>query len=199
MRKLLIRSLLALGIEMMAVGGTSAPAQAQGIVRLRIAPPLARVEVVPVAPSPRHAWIAGHWGWNGSQHVWVNGYYVIPPAAGYTWVPARWINEGGFWVFRRGHWAPGGVVAYTQEVEQPTQREVAIDVAPPPLQEEVIPQMPGRGYVWMPGHWRWDPTIRRHVWVPGHYGESRSGYFWVPAHWARGWRGWHFVPGYFRR
>jgi hypothetical protein len=31
-------------------------------IRVGVAPPALRYEAVPVAPSPRHQWIAGYWG-----------------------------------------------------------------------------------------------------------------------------------------
>lgn len=39
------------------------------------APPPPRYEVIPVAPSRAHVWVAGHWAWRPGrhQHVWVPG------------------------------------------------------------------------------------------------------------------------------
>jgi hypothetical protein len=69
---------------------------------------------------------------------------------------------------------------------------VAVDVRPPPPRVVVVPE-PRRGYVWVPGYWRW--SGREHVWVEGHFVRERRGWHWVPAHWdERGGR-WFFSPG----
>jgi len=41
-----------------------------------VGPPPPRVEVIPVAPSPRHVWIKGHYVTRGHRYVWVGGRYV---------------------------------------------------------------------------------------------------------------------------
>src|SRR5947209_2264469 len=68
-------------------------------VRVGVAPPPARVEVRPMAPSREHVWIPGHWAWRSGAHVWIGGHYALPPGAGYHYVQARWVNEGGQWIF----------------------------------------------------------------------------------------------------
>jgi hypothetical protein len=40
------------------------------------APP-PRVEVVPVAPSPRHVWVKGHYVRRGRNYIWVDGHYAL--------------------------------------------------------------------------------------------------------------------------
>lgn len=39
--------------------------------------PPARVEVVPVAPSPRHVWVPGHYVRRGRNYIWVDGFYSL--------------------------------------------------------------------------------------------------------------------------
>jgi len=56
-------------------------------VRVSVAPPALRHEVVPMAPSPRHQWIAGYWGWRGGAHLWIGGHWALPPAPGYAGSP----------------------------------------------------------------------------------------------------------------
>src|SRR5258708_6570235 len=94
-------------------------------VRVTAAPPAIRMESPPAAPSSRHQWIAGYWGWGGGRHVWIAGHWTMPPAVGYVWEPARWKQVNGAWIFYDGHWrateAPDPAVAY-----QPP---------PPPVQE----------------------------------------------------------------
>jgi hypothetical protein len=195
------RLLLSLGFALFLL--TPALGHAQVIVqgvRVGVAPPAMRTEVRPVAPSPRHVWIAGHWAWRGGAHAWVPGYYALPPAQGYHWVHARWVNEGGSWVFYEGHWA----------LEQPTQpsyvydpgpapaQEVVVQQAPPPEVVEVRPAAPFGGAVWIPGYWHWNGY--RHVWVGGHWSAPRHGWVWVRHQWVQTpGGGWRWVPGHWMR
>ncbi|MBE9461850.1 YXWGXW repeat-containing protein [Dyadobacter sp. UP-52] len=43
--------------------------------RRRPGPPPARVEVIPVAPSPRHVWVPGNYRWKRNKYVWHEGRY----------------------------------------------------------------------------------------------------------------------------
>jgi hypothetical protein len=71
-----------------------------------------------------------------------------------------------------------------------------IDVAPPPVQVEVVP--PARaGFIWAPGYWRWDGG--RHVWVTGRWLHERAGYHWVPEAWVQAGPHWHFQRGHWAR
>jgi hypothetical protein len=72
-------------------------------VEIEVQPPVARVEVIPVAPSPQHFWIRGYWGYAGAAHYWVPGRYeVVRP--GYAWSEARWAPVGRRWHFYPGRW-----------------------------------------------------------------------------------------------
>lgn len=33
-------------------------------------------------PQVARVWVPGHWEWNGSRQVWVNGYYQVAPVYG---------------------------------------------------------------------------------------------------------------------
>src|SRR5437762_1218050 len=102
MRKIISGSLFALVVGAGLLGG--APAQAQEI-RIQIAPPAPRVEVVGMAPSPQHFWIGGHWRWEGGKHVWTPGHWE-GRRAGQIWEPAHWAHWGHHWRFVPGHWRP---------------------------------------------------------------------------------------------
>jgi hypothetical protein len=84
--------------------GTSHVAQAQEVeVEVVAQPPVARVEVIPPAPSPHHFWIHGYYGWNGTTHYWNSGRYeVVRP--GYGWSEARWVSVGPRWHYYPGRW-----------------------------------------------------------------------------------------------
>lgn len=238
MKKLLAGSLF---LALLGVAPFTLPeAHAQIVVRVGIAPPAPRVEYRTVAPSPRHIWVGGHWGWQGGRHVWSPGIWQVPPRPGNAWIPARWVNIGGQWEYQPGRWGgPGAVVVappvyappaqpvyaqpvYTQPAQpvyaqpaqpvytQPAQPVYAqpdygpdesyvVESAPPPPQQEMIPMAPSPQHVWVQGHWRWDPRMRRHAWYPGRYIIRQSGMVWVPAGWRQhGWRH-QYVPGHWRR
>ena len=70
-------------------------------------PPETRVEDVPHRPSPRHAWIPGHWAWHakGDRFVWKPGRYDrIPHTHQRHWIAGSWhsTREGYVWV--AGRW-----------------------------------------------------------------------------------------------
>ena len=221
MRRLFRGPVLALALSASAI--VPSLAEAQYPIRINVAPPPPQVEVVPVAPSPRHAWIPGHWQWRAGfrRHVWVPGHFVVRPAINRVWVPAQWVNERGYWVFRPGRWVvgpaapvmvqpvPRPVYAQPQPVYAqpqpgydpgfPQDQPVDVDVAPPPPQVEVVPVAPSASHVWLPGHWNWHPMHRRHVWVPGHYAIRQHGAVWQPAQWVRFGPRWRYVPGHWRR
>ncbi len=66
----------------------------------------------------------------------------------------------------------------------------------PPPRVEVVPA-PRPGYIWRPGHWRWDGG--RYLWVPGAYLLRQHGWHaWVEGHWAmRGGR-WVWIEPHWR-
>jgi hypothetical protein len=92
-----------LGLVVMALPGcVVAPDQghyAGGVVM--VAPPVARVEIIGVAPSSGYVW-----NWVGGRHVWVAGRWV-PPKQGYHWVDHAWVRAGDGWRMHPGHWERG--------------------------------------------------------------------------------------------
>ena len=65
----------------------------------------------------------------------------------------------------------------------------------PPLRDERMPP-PREGFVWEPGHWRWDGRAyfwerghwiaygpRHRLYVQGHWERRGPGWFWVDPHW----------------
>jgi len=152
-------------------------------VRVRVAPPALRMEVAPPAPSPRHTWIGGYWGWRGGAHVWLAGHWALPPGAGYAWEPARWESVNGGWMFYEGHWRPAEQPV-AEEVYQPPAppvHEVVIGTPPPAPIEEIRPAIPFAGAIWLPGFWNWQGA--RHVWVAGRWSASPAGHAWEAHRW----------------
>ena len=88
------------------VGILSVPLNSFAGVRIYVAgpPPPHQVEVIGVAPSPRHVWIAGYHRWDGRAYAWVPGHWVVRPRARAVWVKGYWRHHprGYYWV--EGHW-----------------------------------------------------------------------------------------------
>jgi hypothetical protein len=68
------------------------------------AAPASRVEVIPVAPSVNHVWVAGYWSWRGGSWVWVSGRHVLRPRVGVVWVAGHWARHPRGWVWVHGCW-----------------------------------------------------------------------------------------------
>src|SRR6266851_4587441 len=102
-------------------------------VRVTIAPPALRLEVVPQPPSLRHQWVAGYWAWHAGRQVWIEGHWTLPLAPGYVWQPASWENRGGVWFFYEGYWraadAPDPGAVY--QPPPPPGRAEIVETAPP--------------------------------------------------------------------
>ncbi len=74
---------------------------------------------------------------------------------------------------------------------------VYVRVAPPAPIVEVRPAIPGPGYVWTPGYYRWNGGA--HVWVAGAWTlPPRPGARWVPHRWVRRGGGYYFYEGRWR-
>ena len=68
-------------------------------------PPNAVVEIVPVAPSPRHIWVGGYYGYRENRYIWNPGSYQLPPRGRTGWTQGVYRqNNRGNHVFVRGHW-----------------------------------------------------------------------------------------------
>jgi len=84
---------------------TSACAEVQGRVYVRVGPPALIVETVFVSPGPGYVWLPGHYAWTDRGYVWVPGRWERPPRPRGRWVPAHWEHSKKFgWYFVEGHW-----------------------------------------------------------------------------------------------
>ena len=62
--------------------------------------------------------------------------------------------------------------------------DVRVDVEPPPLPVYDQPQIPGDGYLWVPGYWAWDDDTG-YYWVPGTWVlPPEPELLWTPAYWG---------------
>jgi len=84
--------------------GCVGPAPVHGAVYVDVAPPADQIEVVGVAPSGQHVWIAGHYSWDGHRYVWAGGHWEVRPRERARWVPGRWRRYHGRWYWTEGHW-----------------------------------------------------------------------------------------------
>ena len=92
-------------LALVLVGGISSGSALARSVIIEIAPPPARVEVVPVQRHG-HTWAPGYWGWQRDKHVWVRG-HTMRARSGYEWTPHRWNQVDGRHEFQPGRWARG--------------------------------------------------------------------------------------------
>jgi hypothetical protein len=75
-----------------------------GVVYIQRQPPVARVEVIPVAPGPAFVWIGGYWGWRDADFVWMPGRWERPVEGRRVWVAHRWEHDRNGWFLVEGHW-----------------------------------------------------------------------------------------------
>jgi hypothetical protein len=99
--KLRLLAVVALGVALPLLAPK--PALAARIY-VNIAPPEPVVEVVTVAPSDRHIWIAGYHRWDGRAYIWVPGHYAVPPRHRTTWVRGHWVRHQRGWYWVDGRW-----------------------------------------------------------------------------------------------
>ena len=94
-----------LAVAALAAGALAMPRAsfAHTDIIVGVAPPAARVEVVP-APRTGYVWAPGYWRWNGHHHYWVGGYWV-PARPGYHWTASHWAPYGARWRYVPGYWA----------------------------------------------------------------------------------------------
>ncbi|MBV9828248.1 MAG: YXWGXW repeat-containing protein [Alphaproteobacteria bacterium] len=77
------------------------------VVLAPTAPPAPQIETAPPAPAPTAVWQEGHWSWNPERqlYVWMHGHYAEPPRVHAAWLPGRFVERPGGWVWEEGHWA----------------------------------------------------------------------------------------------
>jgi len=85
--------------------GVAEPAPRPAIERVQVTvePPAPQVEVIPVVPAG-HAWIHGHWSWEGARYLWVPGHHMAIPEGQHAWEPGHWYRSGPNWFYANGYW-----------------------------------------------------------------------------------------------
>jgi hypothetical protein len=95
----------------------------------------------------------------------------------------------------KSKWLLGFVVASALSAPAFGQIQIYIGTPPPPVRYEVVPPIPGNGYMWMAGFW--EPYGHRYRWVPGRYERAPyPGAYWTPARYERDDKGWKLHKGY---
>jgi hypothetical protein len=135
--------------------------------RVRVAPPVLRSEVRVRAPSPRHVWAPGYWGWNRDRHAWVAGRWLLPPRPHAIYVSPRWVSAAGAWSFYPGYWQDTDQAYDTGDNQYDDLGQTV------PAQYEYIPVPPSPGHYWVRGDWYGRGYGRQ--WRPGRW-EARRDY-----------------------
>ena len=103
-RRLVVPALVLAAAAAALTGCVVAPAHPVApvgeVVYAPMAPPPMQAEVITVAPSPAHIWIAGSWGWSSGRYAWRPGYWAVPPRPGYAWRPHAWEHGPRGWYHR---------------------------------------------------------------------------------------------------
>ena len=64
------------------------------------------------------------------------------------------------------------------------QTVIMVEVPPPPLPDYDQPDIPGPGYIWIPGYWAFDDDYG-YYWVPGTWVlPPQDGLLWTPGYWV---------------
>lgn len=90
-----------------SMGAVSIPVSTSAAVGVyfNVAPPPARVEVVPEARRG-YVWVPGFWDLRGNRHAWRAGHWERQ-RRGFSYVEPRWIERDNRWQLERGRWARG--------------------------------------------------------------------------------------------
>jgi hypothetical protein len=75
-----------------------------GEVMVSQQPPAVRHEVIGVAPSTEHIWVAGYWTYVNAKWVWVPGHWERRPRVGAGYYPGHWDKTTKGWVWTPGRW-----------------------------------------------------------------------------------------------
>ncbi len=107
------KTILSLLLAAVTLGAVAIPAisEAHADIRVYVAPPPLRYEVVP-QPRYGYVWTPGYWDWrhhhrHGYRHVWIDGYWVTE-RRGYYYQPHRWVQRDGYWYSERARWDRDG-------------------------------------------------------------------------------------------
>ena len=104
LRKIRKTALAAIAAATVGLATIPSPGIAADIY-FNVAPPPARVEVVP-APRAGWVWAPGYWDLRGHRHHWTAGHWERE-RRGYRFVEPRWAEHEGRWHLQRPRWHRG--------------------------------------------------------------------------------------------
>lgn len=181
---------------------------AQIVVKKRPKRPQIKV-VKPKRPGKNHIWVDGHWVWNprSKNYVWKRGHWV-PKRKKHRYVAGHWEKVPGGWKWLPGTWVTQKTVKVGKKTIVKTKPVVGRKVPGAEIKTGVVkkrpkkpnikvkrPKKPGPQYVWIRGHWRWNPRSGNYVWKRGHWAAKRPGFRYVPGKWKKVPGGFYWVPG----
>ncbi len=71
-----------------------------------------------------------------------------------------------------------------------------VETAPVGRPAELVPAVQTPGFVWVPGHYNWDPVQRKYIWLVGQYVQPpREQVRWISGHWRQEPAGWVWIDG----
>ena len=75
-------------------------------VRITLAPPALKTEVVPDRPLETSVWQPGYYRYDATlgTYTWVSGQWVTPPSSNLMWVAPHYREHEGEYHFVPGHW-----------------------------------------------------------------------------------------------
>ena len=116
-----VRSML---LSLVIAGGISSGSALARTVIIELAPPPARVEVVPVQRQG-YTWAPGYWGWQRNRHVWVRG-HTIRARSGYH-DSRPWNQVDVRHEFQRGRWTRATSATGSNGSRFPSDRRCSVD------------------------------------------------------------------------
>lgn len=195
MNRFLILFLVMLGFQVTAVETIEGTAHEAFLTSLREGkpahfidkqPPRPVQEMSPAQTDPRAIWIPGYWCWDNvrNDYIWIGGIWRRPPP-GLEWISGTWQQTEKGWLWSNGFWSDKSEIALDY-----------IKTAPPQPLEEVVPAVPGVGYFWVPGFWKYDATTKQFNWLGGRWEHFDPNWMLVPTHYQWRPQGFVFVNAY---
>lgn len=59
----------------------------------------------------------------------------------------------------------------------------------------VKPRRPGKKYVWIEGHWKWNAKHQKYVWIDGRWVKPPQNKVWKAGYWKKVPNGWVWISG----
>ena len=76
--------------------------------------------------------------------------------------------------------------------------QVVVKVKPVRTNVVVVkkPTKPGKNFIWIEGHWKWNKRRQAYVWIDGKWAKRQGNKSWVAGHWRKTRGGWTWIPGH---